>query len=180
VAVSVSRFGRHAPVMPQPVLLCMVCVRRMLMSFAVVVLTVSTARPAAAADLDCVDFGTRQAADHYFDSHPADIDLLDADRDGGACERRPNAGVWAVFGGYGAGLMGAVWYTRRQHEQGERWSGSDYGGAVAGSFLFGIPGTVAASYLVAYLPRQTPAMVLAVLAAVVTAATVAIFAHRYA
>lgn len=43
-----------------------------------------------AADVDCSDFGTQAAAQHYFDRHgPGDPAGLDADGNGIACESNP-------------------------------------------------------------------------------------------
>jgi hypothetical protein len=73
--------------------------------------------PAVAADLDCRDFGTREAANRELNrtinEYGYDIHRLDADRDGEACERSGSAMVWGgvaaaagVLIGFGLGAAG--------------------------------------------------------------------------
>ena len=54
------------------------------------------AGPASAADKNCPDFSTQQQAQQYFDSHGGspsnDVDGLDRDHDGKACESLPSGG----------------------------------------------------------------------------------------
>jgi hypothetical protein len=66
------------------------------MVFAVVVLGATP----ASADVDCADLTTGGAAQAYFDGRATDLDRLDADGDGRACESNdPNSyGQWSLPG----------------------------------------------------------------------------------
>jgi hypothetical protein len=63
--------------------------------------------PAFAKDTDCSDYPSQAAAQHYFDSHGGgpnnNVDLLDADGDGIACESNSCPCVGAGGGGGGGG-----------------------------------------------------------------------------
>lgn len=62
-----------------------------------------------AADVDCTDLKSRSAAQSYFEGRPGDLDGLDADGDGQACEANdPHSyGEWALPG-LAALLLGAL------------------------------------------------------------------------
>jgi len=60
---------------------------------------------AGSGDLDCADFGTQQAAQRVLRENTYDVNRLDADGDGEACELNDNAIVWT---GLGAALGGAL------------------------------------------------------------------------
>ena len=76
-------------------------------------LVVLVAAPASA-DVNCADLKTRDAAQAYFDGRAADLDRLDADGDGRACEgnggTRTSTWLLIAFGALLAG--GVVRYTR--------------------------------------------------------------------
>lgn len=54
----------------------------------------------ASADVDCVDLGSREAAQTYLEGRPGDLDGLDADGDGQACEGADDSGTgtWVLVG----------------------------------------------------------------------------------
>ncbi len=68
----------------------------------------------AAADVDCADLTTRDAAQTYFDGRTGDADRLDSDGDGRACESNGGSATstWILIG-FGVLLAGALArYTR--------------------------------------------------------------------
>jgi len=71
-------------------------------------LAVLVAAPASA-DVNCADLKTRDAAQAYFDGRAADLDRLDADGDGRACEgnSRSRTSTWLLVA-FGALLAGGV------------------------------------------------------------------------
>jgi hypothetical protein len=73
-------------------------------------LTAVTGSPAQAKDMDCSDFSSQAAAQHYFDDHGGgpnnNVDLLDADGDGIACES--NSCPCTTGGGGGGGGGGTA------------------------------------------------------------------------
>ena len=59
----------------------------------VTMLIPGTAAASHAADVNCTDFGTQEAAQAHMDAHPGDPDRLDGnDQDGRACESLPSGG----------------------------------------------------------------------------------------
>ena len=88
-------------------------IRRLGFGAALLALLAATAGPmaghgghASAADRDCADFATQAEAQHYFKSRgggPAhDVDRLDADHDGIACESLPCPCAGGAIGGSGS------------------------------------------------------------------------------
>jgi hypothetical protein len=72
------------------------------------------ASPAAAAnDLNCTDFGTRERAQREFLKNATDIHRLDADNDGKACEWNSSSGWW-VWPIAGVALVGGRIMARRR------------------------------------------------------------------
>jgi hypothetical protein len=72
------------------------------------------ASPAAAAnDLNCTDFGTRERAQREFLKNTTDIHRLDADNDGKACEWNRSSGWW-VWPIAGVALVGGRTMGRRR------------------------------------------------------------------
>lgn len=72
-------------------------------------LLVATGASAATRDLDCSDFGSREAANRELDrtlsEFGRDIHRLDADGDGTACEWNGSAMIWTPVAGGGAVLL---------------------------------------------------------------------------
>jgi len=76
----------------------------------------------AAADVNCADLGSRTAAQTYFEGRTGDLDHLDGDRDGQACEASsPHAGgTWTlILLGvlFAAGLARYTTFTKDGEEQ---------------------------------------------------------------
>ena len=67
---------------------------------------------AAAADLNCADFGTRERAQHEIDSAGRDPHNLDGDADGRACEGNPSTG-WIPWPVAGVSLVVGRYVARR-------------------------------------------------------------------
>jgi drug/metabolite transporter (DMT)-like permease len=79
-----------------------------------IVMFLGWASPAAAAnDLNCTDFGTRERAQREFLKNTTDIHRLDADNDGKACEWNSSSGWW-VWPIGGAALVGGRIMARRR------------------------------------------------------------------
>lgn len=105
---------------------------------------------AAARDLDCDDFGTREAAnrelDRTLDEFGRDVNRLDADRDGVACERSGRAIVWTAVGAAAGTLIGFGISGAGARLGGEGWVnavGHATAATFAGLFLgWLLPGTV--------------------------------------
>lgn len=68
---------------------------------------------AAASDLNCSDFGTRERAQREFLQSSSDVHRLDADNDGKACEWNSSTGWW-VWPVAGAALVGGRTMGRRR------------------------------------------------------------------
>lgn len=129
-------------------------------------------------DLDCKDFGTQEAAEHYLNQHPADIDDLDANNDGDACERNPSADTYGIVGSYIAGFAGVIWWTRRNVGHG-KWTSGDYENVFAGTLLMGIPGAAVVVSIHKYLPRETTAIEFAGIGAAISLAAVWLWSLRH-
>lgn len=122
--------------------------RRLTVSlFSAAALALLVAGPAAAEDLDCPDFPTQGAAQEYFDSRGGsptnNVDNLDADHDGVACERNPGGGGGDADGNgqAGAGEEGS--------SSGEGGSGAEdselpFTGSGSSSLLGGLAGLLLA------------------------------------
>ena len=79
-----------------------------------IVMFLGWASPAAAAnDLNCTDFGTRERAQREFLKNASDIHRLDADNDGKACEWNSSSGWW-VWPIAGVALVGGRIMARRR------------------------------------------------------------------
>jgi hypothetical protein len=91
--------------------------------------------PVFAADLDCADFGTREAANRELDrtlgEFGRDIHNLDADGDGNACERNGSAIIWSGVGAAAGILLG--FGLSKSDQAGDDWGGA-IGHAVAAAF----------------------------------------------
>ena len=72
----------------------------------------ASATKAAAADLNCADFGTRERAQHEIDSAGRDRHNLDGDADGRACEGNPSTG-WIPWPVAGIALVAGRYIARR-------------------------------------------------------------------
>jgi hypothetical protein len=84
------------------------------MAIGLVIILSGWATPAAAAnDLNCADFGTRERAQREFSTSGTDIHRLDADNDGKACEWNGSTGWW-VWPIAGAALVGGRAMGRRR------------------------------------------------------------------
>lgn len=106
-------------------------------------------------DLDCADFGSRELANRElsdtYEKYGSDIHRLDADRDGVACETLPSAQTWS-FVAAGIGALAAISKSRG--------SGSSKG-SLGVAFIATLFGAAAAWLLLTFIPRQTPAWLLA-------------------
>src|SRR3954468_10400812 len=75
----------------------------------------------ASADVDCSDLDSRAAAQTYLDGHPGDVDQLDADGDGRACEANatPHSTWTLVLLGvlFAAGLARYTTVVRKPQEK---------------------------------------------------------------
>jgi hypothetical protein len=127
-------------------------------SWVVMVFLLSPPRAMAAGDLDCQDFGTREAAEHALDrSDGVDSNGLDRDRDGDPCERLPSAVWYAGVAGLTAAFV-TILAVLRIYEA--RWpEGDDWWELLFGPFLVAIPGYLLPWFLKWVLPRSTPAIV---------------------
>jgi hypothetical protein len=129
-------------------------------------------------DLDCVDFGTREAADRYLDDHPNASEQLDADEDGHACEGRPSSNAFGWSGTLIGGVLGGFVFTRwHRYPSGwarQRFDLEEWFAVTLGSVLLG--GASAAFVFNAPLPRHTSAAVYAIFGAISTLITTTIFA----
>ena len=107
------------------------------------------------ADLDCADFGSRELANRELtdtlEKYGSDIHRLDGDRDGEACESLPSAQTWS-FVAAGIGALAAVSSFRKQGS-----SRGSIGVAIIATLL----GSASAWILLTFIPRQTPAWLLA-------------------
>lgn len=83
--------------------------RQLLALCATVFAVVMIGAAPASADVDCADLRSQGAAQSYFEGRPGDLDGLDADSDGRACEANdPHSyGEWALPG-LAALLLGAL------------------------------------------------------------------------
>ena len=72
----------------------MTLVRRVLLVCMFLCVVQSAPVQAAANDLNCTDFGTRERAQREYSKNASDIHQLDADDDGKACEWNGSTGWW--------------------------------------------------------------------------------------
>jgi hypothetical protein len=111
--------------------------------------------PAFAADLDCADFGTKEAANRELDrtlgEFGRDTHNLDADGDGNACERNGSAIVWSGVGAVAGILLGFA--LARSNSGSGDWAdavGHAVAAGFAGLFLgWLLPGILPNSWTVA-------------------------------
>lgn len=119
-------------------------------------LVLITHGPAHAADLDCFDFGTREAANkelsRTMSEFGRDVHRLDADGDGNACERNGSAIVWSGIAAV-AGVLAGFSLARNQPDSSHDWSiaiGHAIAAAFAGLFLgWLLPGILPRTWTVA-------------------------------
>ena len=109
------------------------------------------ASTAIAADLDCADFGTREAAnrelDRTLDDVGFDVHRLDADGDGEACERNGSAVAPSGIGA-GAGVLIGFALTKAGKDQ------DDWSAAIGHAILAAFVGAFAGWMLPGILPSQ--------------------------
>lgn len=122
------------------------------------VLDLSLPRAAALVDLDCSDFGVREAAQAERDRHSSDIYRLDADQDGESCEELPRGSLWTAGG---AGLLMLVYLLDVLRKQGER----GWAQPLILSFAFASVAGLLGMIVPRWLPRGTPAIAYGLLGA---------------
>ena len=104
------------------------------------------------ADLDCSDFGTREAANRELqrtlDEYGRDIHGLDRDNDGDACERNGSAIVWSGIGA-AAGVLVAFGAAKSSRDEWSNAIGHAVAAGFAGLFLgWLLPGILPYSWTV--------------------------------
>lgn len=110
--------------------------RKPLLVAASTMLALSVTTPAFAADTDCGDYTTQEAAQAVYDADTSDPNGLDSDNDGKACETLPSGGTVSNSEG-GSSQMG-------QTPQGGSNSG---GGSTTGIENAGLMGTGGLAFL---------------------------------
>jgi hypothetical protein len=129
------------------------------------VIVLAVPSPAAAVDLDCSDFGTREAANkelsRTIDESGRDVNGLDADGDGQACERNGSAMVWAGLGAAG-GVLAAI--AIKQEKRSDSWV-HGIGHAVLAAFVGAFLGWL----LPGILPRTISTSIYAITVGIVAA-----------
>jgi hypothetical protein len=129
------------------------------------VIVLAAPSPAAAVDLDCSDFGTREAANkelnRTLEETGRDANRLDADRDGQACERNGSAMVWAGIGAAG-GVLAAI--AVKHEKRSDSWV-NGIGHAVLAAFVGAFLGWL----LPGILPRTISTSIYAITVGIVAA-----------
>lgn len=140
--------------------------RRVLLVF-LVVAAFAPSR-AYAADLDCSDFGSKEAANKELDrtlsEFGRDTNNLDADGDGEACERNGSALMWTGVGAALGTLLG-FGLLKSDEDGAEDWAGA-FGHATAAGFA----GLFLGWLLPGIMPRQWTVAAFAIGAGAIAAA----------
>lgn len=121
-------------------------------SLVLLVFSVFVPARAYAADLDCSDFGTKEAANKELDrtisEYGRDTNGLDADGDGEACERNGSALMWTGIGAALGTLLG-FGLSKSNADGADDWAGA-FGHATAAGFA----GLFLGWLLPGIMPRQ--------------------------
>ncbi len=122
---------------------------------------------ASARDLDCRDFGTREAAQEIRNDGElqgiGDVNGLDGDGDGAACETLPSAMKYGGVGSLVSAFVALLLLTARM--PGSKLNGGDLFSAILGSCFVSIPVMILLIFAPKVLPAATPAIAYFALAA---------------